>query len=387
MKIKKIISSCLVFIMLFGVFEMTNSKLYVLANDSEFVGVGIASASERLIPNADIIRNIGFGNNVSDTCGPIAAAILLTYYAKVENLENLLHNNGEILMPPDKTADDRLSDLLINNTQFNPIIGGTLPSTLAAGINKYLKADSRRRGTMASATVNSTAAITANNIWHLLSRNPIRKSIDNGRPVIIYAMPIPENERLNNRYEWRKIDDWHAMVAYGYDTSDNSFIVHTGWWDGNEPIVDVKIGAGYVFGAVTLSSGTMNRRIAVGKRLNLNSHITKLKLAAKPASENEWISDDESIATVNQKGRVIAKNTPGNVTITHRNKVTGEETSFDIEVIIPIRRLRITPLAKAERNNITVGSELQLSATFAPENTTERRSVKLIKLYKDIIKV
>lgn len=312
------------------------------------------ASSDVLITHADVFNNIGFGDNNNDTCGPVAAQLLLSYYAVVENKDYVpaswLHYDTS-----SNFKYDSKSELLHKDMQkrMKTTFGGTVPWTVADGINSYLKASTLRRSLMVTAD------------WHCpTTSNNIKQTILSDNPCIIftclYAYPGFKYDR-------------HVMVAYGFkNTFLPTFIVHTGWWDSNyiKPTLDIEIEGLWIVGSVTLEHGP-SKNLETGKSVSLKSYVN----LSKKASENEWTSSDPSIATVTNTGSVKAISA-GQVTIKHNNKESNQITKFQFECYVPVKTLKIIKPDNDTLNNLTVnvdgsgGKIISLQIIYSPAKVT-----------------
>lgn len=117
-----------------------------------------------------------------------------------------------------------------------------------------------------------------------------------------------------------------------------------------EPITNIK-----------LNKTSLN--LGLGKSYTLKATITS-NAASNP--KLKWTSSNKSIATVNSKGKVIAKKT-GYVTITARAQdMSGEEASCEVRVV------KGTTSISLNRNSLTLveGRSYSLKATIKPKNAT-----------------
>ena len=310
---------------------------------------------ERIIKNADVIRDMGFGVNVDGTCGQLAAAILLTYYAVVEDkpyvpkslLDPIHPNNPNI----DKRHDGLHQEMI---RRCRPFLKGSVPWTVANGINAYIKADKNRRELLVSAS------------WNVLFSNYMAvASIDRDRPCIIFTEP-----GLFGLQGYGK----HAMVAYGYrDIGGHSgYIVHTGW---HSQGAGVFIQQSWVIGSTRIESGP-TQNLESGKAVALRTFVN----AARNKDDNEWTSGSPSIATVDANGRVRAIS-EGRVIITHRNKVLEQTSEFEFDCFIPVRRIRITKPTREELSQLSIdvggsyGGTILLNTTITPDDATDKTLV------------
>ena len=101
----------------------------------------------------------------------------------------------------------------------------------------------------------------------------------------------------------------------------------------------------------------------------------ELQLTATIAPENAtnkgvtWSSSDKTIATVSETGLVTAI-TAGEATITASAGEASDSVEITVEpLVVEVESVTITP---AEAQQLTEGEELQLTATVAPENATNK---------------
>ena len=101
----------------------------------------------------------------------------------------------------------------------------------------------------------------------------------------------------------------------------------------------------------------------------------ELQLTATVAPENAtnkevtWSSSDNTIATVSETGLVMAI-AAGEATITASAGEVSDSVEITVEpLVVEVESVTITP---AEAQQLTEGEELQLTATVAPENATNK---------------
>ena len=104
----------------------------------------------------------------------------------------------------------------------------------------------------------------------------------------------------------------------------------------------------------------------------------ELQLTATVAPENAtnkeviWSSSDNTIATVSETGLVTAI-AAGEVTITASAGEASDSVEITVEpLVVEVESVTITP---AEAQQLTEGEELQLTATVAPENATNKEVI------------
>jgi len=228
--------------------EITASVLSDLPEPSLIQPFSVAS--ERRISNQHLIRNVGFGVNDFGSCGPIAAAIILAYYEKLERANG--RPAGRVIpshqLPVDGEQCSILEREMIERmgVQWDNDAGKWTPTTraiIARGLNNHFEdpAYPSRRALRMSAS-SSTDAVNR-------AVNEIRE----GRPSIVATDDSPPPQTLFGR---RRYFNNHAMVAYGYIASGGRvthLIVHTGWWHNDwTPFYEYEAYAGWFAGVITV---------------------------------------------------------------------------------------------------------------------------------------
>ena len=118
----------------------------------------------------------------------------------------------------------------------------------------------------------------------------------------------------------------------------------------NEPVKSVKI--------------TGNTSMIVKGTQTLKAVITPNNATNKAVT---WSSSDESIATVDQNGKVTAKKT-GTVTIT----VTTKDGNHKATINITVKEQKVTKITISGNNKMEVGKTQTLKATVTPNNATNK---------------
>ena len=143
-------------------------------------------------------------------------------------------------------------------------------------------------------------------------------------------------------------------------------------------------------GKVTITATSEDGGFTASKEINiLFNHLTGISFKEKSADiiineskeleliydpENAslktvtWTSSDESIATVDENGKVTAVG-DGTATITVTSKDGGYSASIEIHVIIPAQSIRIS----SEVTEILYGNSETLEVEFTPSNTTNQK--------------
>ena len=195
-----------------------------------------------------------------------------------------------------------------------------------------------------------------------------------GDAAQLIATVLPENA-TNKKVIWSSSDPSTASV----DQNGNVTAIATGWlWPGTATITATTEDGGY---AATCKVTVTEKIIPVisvtldKDKLELDKGTTaQLKATVLPENATyknvTWRSSNESIATVDQNGKVTAKSV-GNATVT----VTTEDGGYMaickvtvIEKVIPVTSVSLDN----DRLDLIEGEAAQLIATILPENATNK---------------
>ena len=195
-----------------------------------------------------------------------------------------------------------------------------------------------------------------------------------GDAAQLIATVLPENA-TNKKVIWSSSDPSTASV----DQNGNVTAIATGWlWPGTATITATTEDGGY---AATCKVTVTEKIIPVTSvtldkdKLELDKGTTaQLKATVLPENATyknvTWRSSNESIATVDQNGKVTAKSA-GTATVTVTTEDGGYMAICKVTVtekIIPVTSVSLDN----DRLNLIEGEAAQLKATVLPENATNK---------------
>ena len=187
------------------------------------------------VDNAQYFENIvNYPANTNNSCGLTALAILLGYYDTYVNdgfvadqyivkdttkTTNSFQDIPNVEIAPG--VNNAFGDLLFDEyMHYNEFIASWV-ETLGYGIS-YPMANFELRDTMKDYLENETTL--ANSVEHL--QGSIIQTHANPRSYIYQDMPTI---LVLSEYNYKTGKGWHTVVAYGYNASEDSFIVNYGW--------------------------------------------------------------------------------------------------------------------------------------------------------------
>ena len=195
-----------------------------------------------------------------------------------------------------------------------------------------------------------------------------------GDAAQLIATVLPENA-TNKKVIWSSSDPSTASV----DQNGNVTAIATGWlWPGTATITATTEDGGYTATCkvtvtekiIPVTSVTLDK-----DKLELDKGTTaQLKATVLPENATyknvTWRSSNESIATVDQNGKVTAKST-GTATITVTTK-DGSKTDT-CEVTVTAKAIPVTGVTlDKDRLDLIEGEAAQLTATVLPEDATNK---------------
>ncbi|MCD8204806.1 MAG: C39 family peptidase [Coprobacillus sp.] len=175
-----------------------------------------------------------FPYNELGTCGITALGIIIGYMDEYIDSDYITSEN-EYLYKSGNGTTDELGDLLFSygNTLFGlgnkekgyPMTAVEINSTM----NEYLKEE----------TTKDLYKHTKNNygILFVNTHNGTRKMMDKGIPVILSMTSYYCNYKGEVNTERKN----HTVVAYGYNESDDTFLVHLGWDNGYTTAAEIIV--------------------------------------------------------------------------------------------------------------------------------------------------
>ena len=108
--------------------------------------------------------------------------------------------------------------------------------------------------------------------------------------------------------------------------------------------------------------------VYVGESINLSASISPITASNKSVV---WTSSDESIATVDEHGKVVGKKS-GSVKIKATSK-SNPKISGSKSIVVSIKKIDVRDIAlNKENTNLYIDDVYKLTPTFTPKDTTER---------------
>lgn len=170
------------------------------------------------VKNYEIIKNTNFPKNLGNSCGYVAASIILSYYQNMGKsaINKKFLNEDDSIKTEGKTIQDRLLSYIGIQKSWG--------FSIKWALNRYFK----------------EYGIRARAGFGLYNFN-IRNEILNSRPVILFgAFPKNPAKIISKKYPRYTLNDrfFHAIVAYGI--SGNYYVCHYGFKGDEEVLVDKK---------------------------------------------------------------------------------------------------------------------------------------------------
>ncbi len=191
-------------------FISENNRLLVQSNYNSIPN-NLVRYDERLINNADIIRNMPFGDNINNTCGVIASSMLLTFYDRIGY--DLL--DSDIDPYESNNSNDVLHSYLLANYRFEGAEGGgSYPWQDARLINNYLGNECPNSNLHAEYSLTGVRII---------------EQLENNNPIIAYGEYDVDPFTID--YDIGPNGNKHALIVYGYcyGANDIYYKCHYGW--------------------------------------------------------------------------------------------------------------------------------------------------------------
>lgn len=175
-----------------------------LARSAEQRGTTRASypASALVKYSSYIINDMPFGDNISNTCGSVAAGMMLTY------VDNKVLTRGSVV-PSDIGYGESLHQSLIPYCEKSS--GGSTSASVSAGINDWLENNESEY---------DVSKIISAHYYYVSIGSYAKKSISGGKPVVLALGDV-----LGSPY------DDHQVLAFGYYSNANGdyYNAHIGW--------------------------------------------------------------------------------------------------------------------------------------------------------------
>lgn len=205
----------------------------------------------------------------------------------------------------------------------------------------------------------AACAVTVTVPLESISLNKTELSLIKGESETLIATIAPE-DATENTVSWTSSNTSVATVeSSGKVTAKGGgSATITAKAGGKEATCSVNV-------TVPVESVTLDKTnisIEKGESLTLSATVTPGDATNKTVT---WSSSDETIATVDQKGKVTAIN-GGNATIFA--KAGEKEATCSVTVLIPVTSIAL------DKNSLTlfVGNEVTLTATILPEDATDK---------------
>ena len=201
-----------------------------------------------------------------------------------------------------------------------------------------------------------------------IASNPKALTVTRGTQVEIQYTIAPE-DATDKTVEFTSSDDTIAVVSKdGVITAveNGDCIITISAMDGSEKKLDIKTSVRQEVQSVELEAP--DEAVAVGKTLQLKGTVAPENANNKKL---EWISADESIATVDAKG-IVKGIAPGTVKITAKaTDGAGAETSAEVQIIQPMK----TIVAEDNRVILARSTYWKQNVSTAPEETTNKEII------------
>ena len=300
---------------------------------------------------------------------------------QVVHVTNVTLNKDKLELAEGETAQLKATILPTNATNKNVTWTSSNESIATVDQNGNVKAVSKGTATITVTTKDggytATCLVTVTEKVIPVTSVTLDKDkleLPEGDAAQLIATVLPENA-TNKKVIWSSSDPSTASV----DQNGNVTAIATGWlWPGTATITATTEDGGY---AATCKVTVTEKIIPVTSvtldkdKLELaESETAQLKATVLPENATyknvTWRSSNESIATVDQNGKVTAKSA-GNATVTVITEDGGYMAICKVTVtekIIPVTSVSLDN----DRLNLIEGEAAQLTATVLPEDATNK---------------